>query len=154
AAGQATHEDFSEKHDTARVRRPDLAHFDDLAVDQLHPVVPGEDAHLAHPVVLIGGESSRLLLPRHRPSFPSYSRSPNSGCQRRESDTVRGSEMSFVTHIECTVCGRRHDAKRLLTVCEQCGQMLAVRYDLVGVKAAVAKDDLKTRVPGMYRFRE
>ena len=36
----------------------------------------------------------------------------------------------FVTHIECTVCGRRHDAGRLLTVCEQCGQMLAVRYDL------------------------
>jgi len=60
----------------------------------------------------------------------------------------------FVTHIECTVCGRRHEARRLLTVCEGCGQMLAVRYDLPKVAAAVTKDDLLRRPPGMYRFRE
>jgi len=62
--------------------------------------------------------------------------------------------MSFVSHVECTVCGRRHDAKRLLTVCEQCGQMLAVRYDLARVAAAVTRDALRGRPPGMYRFRE
>ena len=45
--------------------------------------------------------------------------------------------MSFVSHVECTICGARHDAKRPLTVCEQCGQMLAVRYDLERVKAGV-----------------
>ncbi len=45
--------------------------------------------------------------------------------------------MSFVSHVECTICGARHDAKRLLTVCEQCGQMLAVRYDLARVTASV-----------------
>ncbi len=62
--------------------------------------------------------------------------------------------MSFVTHVECTVCGHRHDATRLLTVCEQCGQMLAVRYDLERVKARVTKEALRGRPPGMYRFRE
>src|SRR5687767_7086688 len=62
--------------------------------------------------------------------------------------------MSFVTHIECTVCGTRHEAGRLLTVCEACGQMLAVRYDLGKVAAAVTKDALRVRPPGMYRFRE
>jgi threonine synthase len=62
--------------------------------------------------------------------------------------------MSFVSHVECTVCGHRHDAKRLLTTCERCGQMLAVRYDLERVKAAVSKEALRSRVPGMYRFRE
>src|SRR5207245_1150443 len=62
--------------------------------------------------------------------------------------------MSFVSHVECTVCGHRHDAKRVLSVCEQCGQMLAVRYDLPRVKASVTKDALKLRPPGMYRFRE
>jgi threonine synthase len=62
--------------------------------------------------------------------------------------------MSFVSHVECTVCGHRHDAKRLLTVCERCGQMLAVRYDLERVRAAVGKDALRARPPGMYRFRE
>jgi threonine synthase len=62
--------------------------------------------------------------------------------------------MSFVSHVECTVCGHRHDAGRTQTVCAQCGQMLAVRYDLERVKAAVTKEALLTRPPGMYRFRE
>ena len=62
--------------------------------------------------------------------------------------------MSFVSHVECTVCGHRHDAKRVLSVCERCGQMLAVRYDLERVKASVTKDALRARPPGMYRFRE
>ena len=60
----------------------------------------------------------------------------------------------FVTHIECTVCGRRHEAGRLLTVCQACGQMLAVRYDLAGVAAGLTKEALRQRPPGMYRFRE
>jgi threonine synthase len=62
--------------------------------------------------------------------------------------------MSFVSHVECTVCGHHHDAKRVLSVCERCGQMLAVRYDLERVKATVTKEALRARPPGMYRFRE
>ncbi len=62
--------------------------------------------------------------------------------------------MSFVSHIECTVCGKSHEPRRLLTVCEGCGQMLAVRYDLPAVARVVTKDALRTRPPGMYRFRE
>jgi len=62
--------------------------------------------------------------------------------------------MSFISCIECTVCGHRHEADRLLTVCAECGQMLAVRYDLARVDAAVSKDALRQRPPGMYRFRE
>jgi len=62
--------------------------------------------------------------------------------------------MSFVSHVECTVCGARHDHHRVLSTCEKCGQMLAVRYDLNRVAAAVTKEDLVARPPGMYRFRE
>ena len=62
--------------------------------------------------------------------------------------------MSFFSHVECTICGQRHDAKRLLSVCERCGQMLAVRYDVERVARAVTKDALRQRPPGMYRFRE
>jgi threonine synthase len=62
--------------------------------------------------------------------------------------------MSFVSHVECTVCGHRHDPKRVLSVCDQCGQMLAVRYDLERVKSSLTKDALRSRPPGMYRFRE
>src|SRR5688572_3261439 len=62
--------------------------------------------------------------------------------------------MSFLTHVECTVCGHRHDPKRPLTTCERCGQMLAARYDLQRVKASVTKEALCSRPSGMYRFRE
>jgi threonine synthase len=62
--------------------------------------------------------------------------------------------MSFVSYVECTICGAPHDAKRLLTVCEKCGQMLAVRYDLARVASSVTKSALRQRAPGMYRFRE
>jgi threonine synthase len=62
--------------------------------------------------------------------------------------------MSFLTHVECTVCGHRHDPKRVLTVCERCGQMLAARYDLERVKASVTRDALRSRPPGMYRLHE
>ncbi len=62
--------------------------------------------------------------------------------------------MGFLSHVECSVCGRAHDPKQLLTVCEQCGQMLVARYHLDRVAAAVAKDDLRRRPPGMYRLRE
>jgi len=62
--------------------------------------------------------------------------------------------MSFLNCVECTVCGQRHDPKRLLTVCERCGQMLAARYDLERVAARVSRDALRGRPPGMYRFRE
>ena len=61
---------------------------------------------------------------------------------------------SFVTHVECTICGARHDHRRPLAVCEKCGQMLAVRYDLARIAAHVTKEELATRAPGMYRFRE
>ncbi len=62
--------------------------------------------------------------------------------------------MAFVASIDCSVCGRRHEPGRLLTVCTACGQMLAVRYDLDRVAAAVTKAALGPRPPGMYRFRE
>ena len=62
--------------------------------------------------------------------------------------------MSFVSHVECTICGARHDHRHALSVCEKCGQMLAVRYDLPRVAASVSKAALASRPPGMYRFRE
>ncbi len=62
--------------------------------------------------------------------------------------------MSFVSHVECTICRHRHDPKQVLSVCERCGQMLAVRYDLERVRASVTKEALRARPPGMYRFRE
>jgi hypothetical protein len=47
----------------------DRRHLDDLAVDQLQPLVLAEDPELDHPLVLVGGESSGALdLDRHTQS--------------------------------------------------------------------------------------
>ena len=62
--------------------------------------------------------------------------------------------MSFVSYVECTVCGAAHDHRGPLTVCANCGQMLAVRYDLARVAASLTKLELAARPPGMYHFRE
>jgi threonine synthase len=62
--------------------------------------------------------------------------------------------MSFVSHVECSVCGHVHDPGQLQTVCTACGQMLVVRYDLDRVRASVTKTTLRGRPPGLYRFRE
>src|SRR2546422_318605 len=65
-----------------------------------------------------------------------------------------GNPLGSLSQSESPLGGARHDAKRLLTVCETCGQMLAVRYDLARVTASLTKNALRLRAPGMYRFRE
>jgi threonine synthase len=60
----------------------------------------------------------------------------------------------YVSAVECAECGARYEPTRLLGVCERCGQMLAVRYDLERVRTAVRPGDLRNRPPSLYRFRE
>jgi threonine synthase len=56
---------------------------------------------------------------------------------------------SRMTHLECAVCAARHDADELHQRCD-CGGTLLVRYELEGV----ALNDLRSRPPGMWRYRE
>ncbi|MEQ1645394.1 MAG: threonine synthase, partial [Pyrinomonadaceae bacterium] len=35
-----------------------------------------------------------------------------------------------VTHLECALCGLRHEANVLQNLCITCGKPLLVRYDL------------------------
>ena len=62
--------------------------------------------------------------------------------------------MDFLSHVECSVCHRAHEPKKLLTVCARCGQMLSVRYHRKRAAEAVSKEELLRRPAGMYRFRE
>src|SRR2546426_10485798 len=97
----------------------------------------------------VGGRGPR------RPSRDSRLWIPaRSASQRAAADTLYSAHMSFASHVEGTIRSARHDAKRLLTVGEKCGQMLAVRYDPARVKASVTKDMLRQRAAGMYRLRE
>ena len=59
-----------------------------------------------------------------------------------------------VTHLECAACGLRHEARRLLNLCVQCGKPLLVRYDLKQATATLTKESLKERAPDLWRYRE
>lgn len=59
-----------------------------------------------------------------------------------------------VTHLECALCGLRHEAHRLLNLCRECGKPLLVRYDLEQVKRSLNKESLKSRRADLWRYRE
>src|SRR5687768_1746395 len=59
-----------------------------------------------------------------------------------------------VSHLECALCGLKHEARRLLNLCSACGKPLLVRYDLERAKVALTKESLATRRADMWRYRE
>jgi threonine synthase len=61
---------------------------------------------------------------------------------------------SYLTHLECTACGLRHDADQLQGVCRQCGKVLYARYDFDAVRAAVTPGDFAARRWDMWRYWE
>jgi threonine synthase len=60
---------------------------------------------------------------------------------------------SFVTELACPSCGRRHEPGVPRNLCE-CGAPLLVEYDLEAVRAAVTREAVAERAPGMWRYRE
>ncbi|MSO93821.1 MAG: threonine synthase [Rhodospirillales bacterium] len=68
-------------------------------------------------------------------------------------DTSRGMTRSYVTHLECSATGERHDAGRLHGL-SRARMPLLVRYDLEAVRSAVSRDALAKRPLDMWRFRE
>jgi len=61
---------------------------------------------------------------------------------------------SALSHLECTACGRKHDADRLLRLCPDCGKVLYARYDLAAARRTLTKEALALRPRGMWRWRE
>ena len=59
-----------------------------------------------------------------------------------------------VTHLECALCGLRHEAQRLHNLCTACGKPLLVRYDLERAKMTLTKESLAARRPDLWRYRE
>lgn len=59
-----------------------------------------------------------------------------------------------VTHLECGACGLRHEAQRLHNLCTQCGKPLLVRYDLQRAAQTLTRQNLKSRAPDLWRYRE
>lgn len=59
-----------------------------------------------------------------------------------------------VTHLECSLCGLRHEAQRLLNLCHECGKPLLVRYDLGRAQRSLTRTALRGRQPDLWRYRE
>ena len=59
-----------------------------------------------------------------------------------------------ITHLECSACGLRHEAQRLLNLCHECGKPLLVRYDLEQAGRSLKKESLSGRRPDLWRYRE
>ncbi|HEY6028376.1 MAG TPA: threonine synthase, partial [Pseudolabrys sp.] len=60
---------------------------------------------------------------------------------------------TFVTHLECSMTGERHEADQVHNL-SRAGKPLLVRYDLAGVKKALTKDKLAARPADLWRYRE
>lgn len=60
---------------------------------------------------------------------------------------------SYLSHLECSSCGREHDAFRIQGVCE-CGASLLARYDLEAVRADLPRDAISGRAPNLWRYHE
>ncbi|HEV8185021.1 MAG TPA: threonine synthase [Chthoniobacterales bacterium] len=60
----------------------------------------------------------------------------------------------FLTHLECTSCGLRHDAATLQNLCRACQKPLFPAYDLTAVGRAVTRDSFAPREKSLWRFRE
>lgn len=59
-----------------------------------------------------------------------------------------------VTHLECALCGLRHEARKLQNLCIECGKPLLVRYDLRAAGQTLYPQTLKEREASLWRYRE
>lgn len=59
-----------------------------------------------------------------------------------------------VTHLECALCGLRHEANVLQNLCITCGKPLLVRYDLEKAAETLTRESLATRESSLWRYRE
>jgi threonine synthase len=61
---------------------------------------------------------------------------------------------SFLSHLECTDCGRTCSASDLHTTCPACGKVLFARYDLDGARRAMTREAVAGRGPSIWRWSE
>jgi len=61
---------------------------------------------------------------------------------------------SYLSHLECGLCGGRLDADRLWNLCPACQKPLLVRYDLDAARTAFTPAVLAGREQTMWRYRE
>lgn len=59
-----------------------------------------------------------------------------------------------VTHLECALCGLRHETRELQNLCKDCGKPLLVRYDLETAAKTLTRESLASRESSLWRYKE
>jgi threonine synthase len=61
---------------------------------------------------------------------------------------------SFLSHLECALCGDRCDADQLWNLCKKCGKPLLARYALEEARSVVSRTEISEREPTLWRYSE
>jgi threonine synthase len=61
---------------------------------------------------------------------------------------------SFLSYLECSLCGQQYDPDRLWNLCPQCGKPLLCRYNLEAAAETIFPSALAGREPTMWRYHE
>jgi len=61
---------------------------------------------------------------------------------------------SYLSHLECSLCGRTFDADQVQTYCVECSTPLLSRYDLEKARGETNKERFRSRGPGLWRWQE
>ena len=62
--------------------------------------------------------------------------------------------MSYLSHLECSICGDSFDADKVQTICNNCDAPLLSRYDFDKARVEIDRDKFRSRIPGLWRWRE
>jgi threonine synthase len=60
----------------------------------------------------------------------------------------------FLTHLECSGCGKQHDWRRLQNLCAACGKPLFAIVDLASAGQDLTSGKLAARERSLWRYRE
>ncbi len=61
---------------------------------------------------------------------------------------------SFLSHLQCALCGKHLEADQLWNLCPACEKPLLARYDLEQVGRALTPELIAEREPTLWRYRE
>ncbi|PYI82429.1 MAG: threonine synthase, partial [Verrucomicrobia bacterium] len=60
----------------------------------------------------------------------------------------------FLSHLECSSCGLRHDWLHLQNLCTACRKPLFTVVDLAKAGGVLTREALRTREKSLWRYRE
>lgn len=61
---------------------------------------------------------------------------------------------SYLSHLQCSGCGREYSHREIHTFCPDCQSPLLSMYDLEGARTHIDRDQISVRNRGMWRWRE